>query len=171
MASAASGFTKAQEGTARLGVKEGTWLYSLLRNFPPSEVEYCSDGGDFEVDASHEIQGEVHAVVWQLEEQDITFRRIQKKIIVVVRALSCHGDNVVPRHSGGSAAGGRGRSSAQDGRLEVRLPYRFIPDAWREKIDGQGNEEGATVDNMDPSCPFLVLDKYDWDKIDEWVDL
>jgi hypothetical protein len=22
-------------------------------------------------------------------------------------------------------------------------------------------KEGATVDNMDPSCPFLVLEKYD----------
>ncbi|XP_062199997.1 uncharacterized protein LOC133902428 isoform X2 [Phragmites australis] len=29
-------------------------------------------------------------------------------------------------------------------------------------------EEGATADNMDPSRPFLVLEKFDLKKIDEW---
>lgn len=30
-------------------------------------------------------------------------------------------------------------------------------------------EEGATVDNMDPSRPFLYLEKFDQKKMDEWV--
>ncbi|EEC72864.1 hypothetical protein OsI_06631 [Oryza sativa Indica Group] len=32
-------------------------------------------------------------------------------------------------------------------------------------------KEGATVDNMDPSCPFLVLEKYDRKKSYEWLNL
>ncbi|CAL5087535.1 unnamed protein product [Urochloa decumbens] len=34
--------------------------------------------------------------------------------------------------------------------------------------DNDKNKVGATVDNMDPSCPFLVLEKLDVDKLHEW---
>ncbi|KAF2912336.1 hypothetical protein DAI22_10g001150 [Oryza sativa Japonica Group] len=53
----------------------------------------------------------------------------------------------------------------------VKLPEYELPDAFRGEIDGKGLEEGATIDNMDPSRPFLVLNVFDWDKVDEWIAL
>lgn len=49
----------------------------------------------------------------------------------------------------------------------MKLPEYELPDAFRGEIDGKGLEEGATIDNMDPSRPFLVLNVFDWDKVDE----
>ncbi|KAF0930306.1 hypothetical protein E2562_031974 [Oryza meyeriana var. granulata] len=43
-----------------------------------------------------------------------------------------------------------------------------MPDALLQDI-GKGKQEGATIDNMDPSCPFLVLKKFDWAKSMEMV--
>lgn len=49
----------------------------------------------------------------------------------------------------------------------VKIPDHFLPDAFIGESVGKGKEDGATVDNMDPSRPFLVIKKSDLDKADE----
>ncbi|XP_015697989.1 uncharacterized protein LOC102704371 isoform X1 [Oryza brachyantha] len=64
--------------------------------------------------------------------------------------------------------------SATEKPVVVRPPKSMmdkIPDAFRQDIINKGIEEGATVDNMDPSCPFLVLEKFDWHLAAKWMDL
>uniref|UniRef100_A0A0D9V1X4 Uncharacterized protein n=1 Tax=Leersia perrieri TaxID=77586 RepID=A0A0D9V1X4_9ORYZ len=59
-------------------------------------------------------------------------------------------------------------SLPQDKLHLVKLPSQALPANWREYI-AQG--KAATVDNMDPSCPFLVLEKSDHEKVYEWLNL
>lgn len=59
--------------------------------------------------------------------------------------------------------------SALDKHIVVKIPDHFLPDAFIGESVGKGKEDGATVDNMDPSRPFLVIKKSDLDKADEWV--
>jgi hypothetical protein len=57
--------------------------------------------------------------------------------------------------------------SALDKHIVVKIPDHFLPDAFIGESVGKGKEDGATVDNMDPSRPFLVIKKSDLDKADE----
>ncbi|EEE56683.1 hypothetical protein OsJ_06135 [Oryza sativa Japonica Group] len=57
--------------------------------------------------------------------------------------------------------------SIPDKQIVVRFPNHVLPASLRENM----GKEGATVDNMDPSCPFLVLEKYDRKKSYEWLNL
>uniref|UniRef100_A0A0E0NCL4 Uncharacterized protein n=1 Tax=Oryza rufipogon TaxID=4529 RepID=A0A0E0NCL4_ORYRU len=56
--------------------------------------------------------------------------------------------------------------SIPDKQIVVRFPNHVLPASLRENMG-----KGATVDNMDPSCPFLVLEKYDRKKSYEWLNL
>uniref|UniRef100_A0A0D3F365 Uncharacterized protein n=1 Tax=Oryza barthii TaxID=65489 RepID=A0A0D3F365_9ORYZ len=57
--------------------------------------------------------------------------------------------------------------STPDKQIVVRFPNHVLPASLRENL----GKEGATADNMDPSCPFLVLEKYDSNKSYEWLNL